>query len=142
YMSFFSDQMNEPQITDYIKRVVQPQLQTLDGVAEAQILGDKTFAMRVWLNPQKLAAYDLTPQDVARALNVNSYQSAAGQTKGKHVAIAIEASTDMREVAEFRQLVIKRTEGRLVRLEDVASIELGAENDDSAVYFSGKRAVF
>ncbi|MDX5299830.1 MAG: efflux RND transporter permease subunit, partial [Gammaproteobacteria bacterium] len=126
----------------YIKRVVQPQLQTLDGVAEAQILGDKTFAMRVWLNPQKLAAYDLTPQDVARALNVNSYQSAAGQTKGKHVAIDIEASTDMREVAEFRQLVIKRTEGRLVRLEDVASIELGAENDDSAVYFSGKRAVF
>jgi len=142
YISFFSDQMSEAQITDYLKRVVQPQLQTLDGVADAQILGEKTFAMRVWLNPQKLAAYGLSPQDVSRALQTNSYQAAAGQTKGKYVAIDVEADTDLRSVSEFRNLVIKRDGSKLVRLKDVASVELGAENNDSAVYFNGKRAVF
>ncbi|WP_097459057.1 efflux RND transporter permease subunit [Mangrovitalea sediminis] len=142
YISFFSDQMDEAQITDYLKRVVQPQLQTLDGVAQAQILGDKTFAMRIWLNPQKLAAYDLTPQAVSQALNTNSYLTPAGQTKGKYVAIDVEANTDLKSVEEFKNLVIKREANKLVRLKDVASIELGAENNDSAVYFSGKRAVF
>ena len=142
YLSFYSNQMSEAQITDYLKRVVQPQLETLDGVSQAQILGEKTFAMRIWLNPKKLAAYNLSPQDVAQALKSNSYQTAAGQTKGKYVAIDVEANTDLHSVSEFRNLVVKRTPSRLVRLKDVATVELGAENYDSAVYFNGKRAVF
>jgi len=134
--------MQETQITDYLKRVVQPQLETLEGVSSAKILGEKSFAMRVWLNPKKLAAYELTPQDVASSLNSNSFLSAAGQTKGEYVAINVTVDTDLKSIAEFQQLVIKRNTGSLVRLQDVATVELGAENDDSAVYFNGKRAVF
>jgi len=142
YLSFSSDEMKETQITDYLKRVVQPQLETLEGVSSAKILGEKSFAMRVWLNPKKLAAYELTPQDVASSLNSNSFLSAAGQTKGEYVAINVTVDTDLKSIAEFQQLVIKRNTGSLVRLQDVATVELGAENDDSAVYFNGKRAVF
>ncbi len=142
YLSFSSDQMQETQITDYLKRVVQPQLETLEGVSSAKILGEKSFAMRVWLNPKKLAAYELTPQDVAMSLNSNSFLSAAGQTKGQYVAINVSVDTDLKSIPEFQQLVIKRDKDSLVRLQDVATVELGAENDDSAVYFNGKRAVF
>jgi len=142
YLSFSSDQMQETQITDYLKRVVQPQLETLEGVSSAKILGEKSFAMRVWLNPKKLAAYELTPQDVAKSINSNSFLSAAGQTKGEYVAINVSVDTDLKSISEFKQLVIKRDTDSLVRLQDVATVELGAENDDSAVYFNGKRAVF
>lgn len=142
YLSFSSEQMEETQITDYLKRVVQPQLETLEGVASAKILGEKSFAMRVWLNPGKLAAYQLTPQDIASSLNSNSFLSAAGQTKGQYVAINVTVDTDLKSIGEFQDLVIKREKGTLVRLRDVATVELGAKNDDSAVYFNGKRAVF
>ncbi|WLQ11237.1 efflux RND transporter permease subunit [Hahella aquimaris] len=142
YVSFFSQDMSEAQITDYLKRVVQPQLETADGVAKAEILGGKTFAMRVWLNPQKLAAFDLTPQDVARAVGSNSFLSAAGATKGQYITANITADTDLHSVQEFQQLVVKRDDATLVRLQDVATIELDAESDDSAVYFNGNRAVF
>ncbi len=142
YLSFYSDAMNEAQITDYLKRVVQPLLETTEGVSEAQLLGSKTFAMRIWLNPQKLAAFGLTPQDVAAAVGSNSFLSAAGQSKGQYIAINLSADTDLHDLTEFRRLVVKRDQGTLVRLEDVASVELGAESEDSAVYFNGQRAVF
>ncbi|MCP5161403.1 MAG: efflux RND transporter permease subunit [Hahellaceae bacterium] len=142
YMSFYSEQMSETQISDYLKRVVQPQLQTLDGVASATILGEKAFALRVWLNPQKLVAYNLTPQDVAQALNANSYLAATGETKGDTMSMNVSADTDLRRLDEFRNLIIKRDGSALVRLSDVASVEMGPKNDDSAVYFNGKPAVF
>jgi len=142
YLSFFSEAMNGGQITDYLTRVVQPKLETLDGVAKAELLGGKTFAMRVWLNPDKLAALGVTPAEVALALRSNSYLSAAGQTKGELVAFNITADTNLQTVEAYKQLVVKRTSGSLVRLSDLASIELGAESYDSSVIFSGQKAVF
>ncbi len=142
YMSFFSEDMSGGQITDYLTRVVQPKLETVEGVAKAMILGGKTFAMRVWLNPEKMAALGVTPMDVARALQNNSYLSAAGQTKGNLVSFNVTADTNLKSVGAYRQLVVKREGDSLIRLSEVASVELGAEDYDSSVIFSGQRAVF
>jgi multidrug efflux pump len=142
YLSFNSRVITASQITDYLTRVVQPRLQTIDGVANAQILGGQTFAMRVWLNPDKMAALGVTPLDVRNALAANNFTSAAGQLKGDFVQTTINAETALNSAVEFGKLVVVTRGDALIRLNDFASIELGAENADSSSVFDGLKAVF
>lgn len=142
YLSFSSPDMSAEQITDYIKRVVQPKIETVSGVSEAQILGGNEFAMRVWLDPNRMAALGVSPTDVKNALLANNLQTAAGTTKGKYISITVNARTDLQSKAGFENLIIKEDKGKLVRLRDVARIQLGSQTYNSSVYFNGKKATF
>ncbi len=142
YMSFNSKDLSGSQITDYLTRVVQPRLQTINGVANAQILGGQVFAMRIWLNPDKMAALGVTPIDIRNALSNNNFTTAAGQVKGDFVQSSINAETSLDNAAAFGKLVVTTRGDALVRLDDVASIELGAESANSSSVFDGLKAVF
>jgi len=142
YLGFDSDTLAPNQITDYLTRVVQPKLQTVPGVQTAELLGQKVFALRAWLDPQKLAAYGLTASDVSVALAANDYISGIGNTKGQMVQVNLTASTGLHTADEFRNLVIKQVSGAVVRLKDVANVTLGAEDYESEVAFDGKKAVY
>ncbi|MEJ0095996.1 MAG: efflux RND transporter permease subunit [Methylocella sp.] len=142
YMSFNSKIMTASQITDYLTRVVQPKLQTIDGVANAQILGGQTFAMRVWLDPNKMAAQGVTPNDVRVALAANNFTAAAGQIKGDFVQTSIDAQTSLNSAKAFGQLVVSARGDALTRLGAIADIELGPESVDSSSAFDGLKAVF
>ena len=142
YLAFQSKHMTSQQTNDYLSRVVQPKLQTLAGVASADILGGQKFAMRVWFEPKKLAALGITVPDVITAIRANNYQTAAGNTKGKYVAYDVDVNTDAHDEAAFKNMVIKNQDGALIRLKDVAKVELGAESYDVAVTFDGEQAVF
>ncbi len=142
YLSFNSDVLTSSQITDYLTRVVQPKLQTINGVANAQILGGQIFAMRIWLNPEKMAALGITPTDVRTALAANNFTSAAGQIKGDFVQTTINAETSLDSADAFGQLIVAARGDALVRLNDIADIALGAENVDSSSVFDGLKAVF
>lgn len=142
YIGFNSDKMSSEQITDYIARVIQPKIETVAGVSEAEILGGNNFAMRIWLNPIRMAALGVSPSDVKQALLANNYQSAAGKTQGKYISLTISAHTDIQNQKGFSDLIIKNDHGNLVRLKDVARVELGSQNYDSSVYFNGKKAIF
>jgi multidrug efflux pump len=142
YLSFSSDILQPNQITDYLVRVVQPRLTAVEGVQRADILGGRTFAMRIWLKPDRMAALNISPDQVRQALAANNFLSAVGRTKGALVQVNLTANTDLRSVDEFRDLVIRRSGDRLVRLRDVADVVLGAEDYESEVRFSGQQAVF
>ena len=142
YVGFYSAQMSPEQITDYITRVVQPKIETVPGVSEAEILGGMNFAMRIWLNPKRMAALGVSPANVGQALLNNNFLSAAGNTKGKYVSIPVSAQTDLNSAKGFKELVVKQKDGRLVRLKDVANVQLGSETYDASVYFDGKKAIF
>src|SRR5215467_6091050 len=142
YIGFASDVLSANQITDYLIRVVQPKLQAVEGVQTAEILGGKLFAMRAWLDPDKLAAYGLTAADINAALVANNFLSAVGTTKGQMVQVNLTATTNLKTVDEFRKLVIKQQGGAVVRLGDVANVTLGAEDYESEVGFDGKKAVY
>ncbi len=142
YLSFTSDILEANQITDYLVRVVQPRLSALEGVQRADILGGRTFAMRIWLKPDRLAAYNISPSQVRQALAANNFLSAVGRTKGSLVQVNLTANTDLRSVEEFQNLVLRQSGDNLVRLRDVADVALGAEDYDTEVRFSGERAVF
>ena len=142
YLSFTSDILEANQITDYLVRVVQPRLTALEGVQRADILGGRTFAMRIWLKPDRMASYNLNPSQVRDALAANNFLSAVGHTKGSLVQVNLSANTDLRSIEEFRKLVVFQSGDKLVRLSDIANVELGAEDYDSDVRFSGERAVF
>ena len=142
YLSFNSDVLTSSQITDYLTRVVQPKLQTVNGVANAQILGGQTFAMRIWLNPEKMAALGVTPTDVRTALAANNFTSAAGQIKGDFVQTTINAQTSLDNASAFGQLIVSARGDALVRLSDISDITLGAENANSSSVFNGLKAVF
>jgi len=142
YLSFTSDILEANQITDYLTRVVQPRLTALEGVQTADILGGRTFAMRIWLKPDRLAAFNISPNEVRTALAANNFLSAVGQTKGSLVSVNLTANTDLRSVDEFKNLVVRRNGDQLVRLSDIADVVLGAEDYNSEVRFSGERAVF
>jgi multidrug efflux pump len=142
YIGFKSKVLAPNQITDYLTRAVQPKLQAVPGVQTAEILGGRTFALRAWLDPVKLAAYGLTAADVANALKQNDYISGAGNTKGQMVEVNLDASTTLHTVAEFKNLVLKQSGGAIVRLKDVANVTLGADDYDSQVGFDGERAVY
>jgi hydrophobe/amphiphile efflux-1 (HAE1) family protein len=142
YMSFNSNVMTASQITDYLTRVVQPRLQTVDGVANAQILGGQVFAMRIWLNPTKMAALGVTPNDVRAALAANNFTSAPGEVKSDYTQISVNALTSLDSAKAFDKLVIAAHGDALVRLGDVARIELGPQSSDSSSVFDGLKAVF
>jgi multidrug efflux pump len=142
YLSFSSPDLDQSQITDYLLRVVQPRLSAVSGVQRADILGDRTFAMRIWLKPDQMAAHGISPSMLRDALSRNNYLSALGRTKGSMVAVNLVANTDLRTPEEFRQLVIKQEQGVLVRLSDIADVALGSENYEEDVRFNGQTAVF
>lgn len=142
YISLDSTEMTPQQITDYATRVVQPQLQTVEGVAKAEILGGSTYSMRIFLNPIKMAALNVAPADVSAVLAKNNFLTAAGNTKSEYVAISITAKTDLNDATQFSNLIVKSDKGSIVRLHDIGKIELGSQNYDSSVTFNGKKAVF
>ncbi|MGB7790526.1 MAG: efflux RND transporter permease subunit, partial [Terrimicrobiaceae bacterium] len=142
YLSFYSEDLDQNQITDYLTRVVQPRLSSIPGVQRADILGARIFAMRIWLKPDRLASLNLTPSDVQVALQANNYLAAIGKTKGTMTAVNLVANTDLKTAEEFRNLVIRQKSGAIVRLGDVADIVLGAESYDDDVRFSGQKATF
>ncbi|HLH96678.1 MAG TPA: efflux RND transporter permease subunit [Xanthobacteraceae bacterium] len=142
YIGFNSDVLAANQITDYLVRVVQPKLQAVTGVQTAELLGQRVFALRAWLDPQKLAAFGLTAADVSQALAANDFISGVGNTKGQMVQVNLTASTNLHSAEEFRNLVIKESGGAIVRLKDVANVTLGSEDYESEVGFDGKRAVY
>ncbi len=142
YLSFNSSVLTASQITDYMTRVVQPRLQTLEGVGNAQIFGGQTFAMRIWLDPNRMAARGVTAADVRNALAANNFTSAAGQVKGDHVQTSINAMTSLDNPDAFAQLVVSARGDSLVRLGAIADVELGPQSVDSSSIFDGKKAVF
>jgi multidrug efflux pump len=142
YIGFSSADLDQNQITDYLTRAVQPKLSAISGVQRADILGNRTFAMRLWLKPQEMAARGVSPSDVHDALSKNNYLSALGSTKGSMVSVNLIANTDLRTADEFRQMVIKENNGTVVRLGEVADVQLGAENYDQDVKFNGETATF
>src|SRR5256712_7338036 len=142
YIGFASDVLDQNQITDYLTRVVQPKLSAISGVQRADILGDRTFAMRIWLKPDKMAARGITPSALREALARNNYLSALGRTKGSMVSVNLIANTDLRTPEEVRQLVVKEQQGVVVRLGDIADVVLGAANYDEDVRFNGETATF
>ncbi|HBD7132043.1 TPA: efflux RND transporter permease subunit [Legionella pneumophila] len=142
YISLDSKDMTPQQITDYATRVVQPQLQTVDGVAKADILGGQTYSMRIFMDPIKMAALNVTPADVSSVLASNNFLTAAGSTKSEYVAINVTAKTDLNNVEEFERLIVKSDKGSIIRLRDIAKVELGSQNYDSSVTFNSKKAVF
>lgn len=142
YLSFNSEILSNNQITDFLVRVVQPRLSALDGVQRAEVLGARKFAMRIWLKPESMAAHSVTPLQVRQALAANNYLSALGTTKGAYVQVNLSADTDLSTVEEFKQLVLRSENGAIIRLQDVADVELGSESYTSEVRYSGKSATF
>src|SRR5437660_1968709 len=142
YIGFSSADLDQNQITDYLTRVVQPKLSAVSGVQRADILGNRTFAMRIWLKPDQMAARGVSPSDVHDALSKNNYLSALGSTKGSAVSVNLVANTDLRTAEEFRQLVVKQQNGVVVRLGEIADVVLGAENYEQDVRFNGETATF
>jgi len=142
YLSFYSKDLDRNQITDYLTRAVQPKLSAIAGVQQAEILGARVFAMRIWLDTNKMAALNVTPTEVQNILQANNYLAAVGQTKGAMTSINLVANTDLQSVADFQQLAVKQSNGAIVRLKDIGEVELGATNYDTDVRFSGNTATF
>jgi len=142
YLSFQSDILEQNQITDYLIRIVQPRLSAVEGIQRADILGNRTFSMRIWLKADRMAALNISPSQVRQALAANNYLTAVGQTKGSLIQVNLTANSDLRSVEEFKRLVIREQEGTIVRLEDISEVALGAEDYDAEVRLSGQTAVF
>jgi multidrug efflux pump len=142
YIGYSSKHMSNEQITDYLSRVIQPNLQTVAGVSNAEIIGGQIYAMRIWLDTDKMAALQVAAADVVHTLQSQNFQTAAGQTKGKYVLFNINAKTNLENPAQFKEMVIKNINGTLIRLKDIGTVELGAENYDSSVKFNGQNGVF
>ncbi|MEN9635699.1 MAG: hypothetical protein RL077_4103 [Verrucomicrobiota bacterium] len=142
YLSFASDILTQSEITDYLVRVVQPRLSAVPGVQRADILGARTFAMRIWLKPERMAAYNISPSQIRAALASNNYLAAVGATKGSFVQVNLTANTDLHSAEEFKRLVIRQQNDTTVRLEDIADVVLGSEDYDTQVRYSGQTAVF
>jgi multidrug efflux pump len=142
YLGFSSKELDQNQITDYLVRVVQPKLSAISGVQRAEIFGDRTFAMRVWLKPEKMAALGISPSMAHDALAANNYLSALGRTKGTMTSVNLVANTNLQTVDDFKQIVVKESNGTVVRMGDIADVVLGAETYDQEVSFNGETAVF
>jgi multidrug efflux pump len=142
YLSFTSDILQPNEVTDYLVRLVQPRLTAVGGVQKADILGGRTFAMRIWMKPDRMAALNINPAQVRNMLARNNFLSAVGNTKGSLLQVNLTANTDLHTVDDFKKLVIRQEKGNLVRLSDIADVELGAEDYNTEVRFSGQKAVF
>ena len=142
YLSFSSNILQQNEITDYLVRVVQPRLSALKGVQRADILGARTFAMRIWLKPDRMAALNISPAQVRQALAANNFLAALGRSKGEFIQVNLTADTNLSTVGEFRRLVVREQNGTVVRMSDIADVVLGAEDYDAEVHFSGQTATF
>jgi multidrug efflux pump len=142
YLGFASDELSGPQISDYLARVVQPILATVDGVASADILGAQTLATRIWLDPARMAGRNVSAEDVSTAIRANNFQAAAGQSKGYFIVSNVTTNTDLTSIDQFKRMTVKAKDGGFVRLEDIATVELGAQSTDSSVSLSGQQAIF
>jgi multidrug efflux pump len=141
YIAFFSDTMRVPEITDYLAREVQPKLQALSGVGKAELLG-RRFALRVWLDPQRLAAVNLSSTEIVQTLRENNYLSGVGQTKGELIKISLTSNTNVSNTEQFKNLVIKSTEDTIIRLKDVARVELGSQTYENIALYKGKPSTY
>ncbi|HEX9079805.1 MAG TPA: efflux RND transporter permease subunit, partial [Desulfuromonadaceae bacterium] len=142
YLSFTSDILKQNEITEYLVRIVQPRLSAIEGVQRADILGARTFAMRIWLKPDRMAALNISPAQVRQALAANNSLAAVGRSKGAYIQVNLTANTNLSTVDEFKRLAVRDQNGTIVRLSDIADVVLGAEDYDSEVHFSGQTAVF
>src|SRR5687767_13107236 len=142
YLSFSSSERTVPAVTDWLLRTLQPQISTLSGVQRVTIEGGRQVAMRVWIDPDRLAALNLSPGDVQAALRRNNYLAAVGRTKGNLVQVNLLANTDLRSAEEFENLIVADRGGAIVRLSDVARVELGAEEADMVAKYSEKEGVY
>ncbi|UUA74079.1 efflux RND transporter permease subunit [Cellvibrio sp. QJXJ] len=142
YLSFSSEILEQNQITDFLTRSIQPRLTAINGVQKADVLGGRTFAMRIWLKSERMAALNVTPVQVRAALAANNVQAAVGQTRGSYTQVNLRADTDLKSVDEFKRLIIRNSADGIIRLSDIADVALGAENYDTVVNFSGDTAVF
>lgn len=142
YLAFRSDEMTPAQITEYLRRVVQPALQAVEGVGNIEILGAKTYSMRIWLNPQRMAALNVTPDDVAAAIRSNNFVSAAGRIKGDFIQVSVNADTDLNSPDAFANLVVAVRDDTLIRMRDIAQVELGPESGDAESFNNRQDAVF
>ncbi len=142
YIGFSSAELTPSAISDYLTRVVQPLLSTVDGVASADILGGQTFAMRLWLDPIRMAGRGVSAADVMNAIQANNFQAAAGQTKGYFTVSNVTTNADLTDIDEFKRMIVKAKDGGLVRMQDIATVDLGAQSADSSVAFNGRHAVF
>ena len=142
YLGFYSKVLPPNQITDYIVRVVQPKLQAVPGVQVAEILGGRQFAMRIWVDPAKLAGFGLSPDDITNALAKNDVITAVGRTDGQMFTVNLTADTGLTTVEQFKNMVIKAQNGAIIRIGDVAKVSLGSTNYDTAVSFGGEKAVY
>src|SRR5512146_2114636 len=142
YLSFSSDILKQNEITDYLTRIVQPRLSAVPGVQRADILGARTFAMRIWLKPDRMAALNISPTQVRLALVANNFLAALGSSKGALIQVNLTANTNLRTVEEFKNLAVREQSGTIVRLREIADVALGAEDYNAEVHFSGQTAVF
>ncbi len=142
YLGFSSEELSGSAISDYLTRVVQPVLSTVDGVASADILGGQTFAMRLWLDPVRMAGRGVSPSDVSAAIAANNFQSAAGQSKGYFIVSNVSTNTGLTDVNQFKRMIVKSKDGGFVRIEDIANVELAAQSTDASVAFNGEHAIF
>src|SRR5881394_771721 len=142
YLSFTSNILQPNEVTDYLVRLVQPRLTSVGGVQKADILGGRTFAMRIWMKPERMAALGISAKNVRDSLAKNNYLAAIGSTKGSMLQVSLTANTDLHTPDQFKQLVVKQDKGTLIRLGDIADVVLGAEDYNSEVRFTGKKAVF
>lgn len=142
YIGVFSREWEQNQITDYLSRVVQPQISAVPGVEKAEILGARVFAMRIWLQPDRMAALGISAADVRAALSANNFLSAVGGTKGELVSVSLVANTDLKSPEEFRKLIVRESGDTIVRLGEIADVVLGAESYDQEVRFNGDPATF
>lgn len=141
YIGFTSDELVSSQITDYLERVINPQLFTVNGVSKVDLYGGMKYALRVWLDPAKMAAYSLTASDVMNVLNANNYQSATGQATGEFVLYNGTADTQVTNTDELEKLVVSTQEGQVIRLGDIAKVTLEKSHDVYRASANGEEAV-
>ncbi|USA55341.1 MexW/MexI family multidrug efflux RND transporter permease subunit [Acinetobacter sp. C32I] len=142
YIGFSSEQLSMPELTEYLSRVVEPMLSTIEGVAKVQTYGSQRLAMRIWLDADRLASRGVTAADVASAIRQNNYQAAPGQIKGELVVSNVNVSTELTSIQDFKNLVIRNDGQNLIRLQDVATVELGAASTETSASMDGQPAIF
>ncbi|MBB4657544.1 efflux RND transporter permease subunit [Parvularcula dongshanensis] len=142
YLSFQSETLNPEEITDYLNRAVRPRIETVDGVQEARVQGDQQLALRVWLDPRRMAALDVAPSDVRAALEAGNTLAAVGETKGSTFTLPLDADTDIDSVEAFAELIVRQTGDAIIRLSDIGRVALGSEAYGSSTFVNGRPAVF
>ncbi|MFY7895913.1 MAG: efflux RND transporter permease subunit, partial [Phycisphaerales bacterium] len=142
YVSFTSEQMSLTQLNDYLVREVQPELQALPGVQRVGVEGQRELAMRVWLDKDKMTALDITPTEVREALSRNNFLAAVGRAKSSDVQIDLLTNTDLRSVSEFENLVVREVDNAVVRIRDIATVELGSEEPTGQTGFNGVPSIY